>query len=192
MRHLKSRLAAPQRQKGVVLIVALLLLLMLTVIGVSLVRMQTIESRIAVNNQNRAIAVESAEAALRYAECSLQGGCGGALWSSSTFDQNTAGLYTLSLTAGSAVAATSPNTTASGVSWSNPGTATLPYAGPAVPSATVPQITIEKLPAIMLPGDSTRQEQYNGYGGATPYQVTAYSTGADASSHVVLQTIFRP
>ena len=180
-------------QHGVVLVVALIMLLILTLLGVTIARLQVVENRISGNDQNRTLAAENAEASLRYAECSLQGGCAGAAWNNASFTQNTAGLFELDSTLGSTVTVTSPDTQVAGTTWSAPGGTTLPYAGPALPAAaTVPQFVIEKLPAVMLPGDSARQEQYNGYGGASPYQVSGYASGANNTSQAVLQSIFRP
>jgi type IV pilus assembly protein PilX len=179
------------KQRGVVLIVILLLLLMITVMGTALMRMQTAEQRISVNASNHSVAAASAEATLRYAECSLAGGCAGATWTPGTFLQNSAGLFTLNPLTGSTVTATSPNAPAH-ATWTAPAGNTLAYAGPALQSATVPQYVIEKLAPVMLPGDSMSQTQYGGTGGASPYQVTAYANGADASSQSVLQSTFRP
>jgi Tfp pilus assembly protein PilX len=170
----------------------LLLLLMVTVLGAAILRLQTAEQRIAVNANNRSIAQANAEATLRYAECGLEGGCGGAAWSPTMFLSNSAGLYTLNTATGSVVSPSSPNTTTSGATWANPLGTTLAYAGPALPTPTTPQYVIEKLPPVVLPGDSMSQEQYNGTGGATPYQITAHANGADASSQATLQSTYRP
>jgi type IV pilus assembly protein PilX len=179
------------RQKGVVMAVMLILLLMVTVLGAALLHMQTAEQRISVNASNRSVAAADAEAALRYGECGLQGGCGGSGWSPTSFLQNSAGLFTLNVATGSTVTPQSPNT-GTGATWAAPAGNTLGYAGAALVTSTVPQYVIEKLPPLVLPGDSTSQEQYNGGGGATPYQITAYANGADPSSRSVLQSTFRP
>jgi type IV pilus assembly protein PilX len=183
----------PRSQQGVVLIVALMMVLMLTLLGVTISRLQLVEDRISTNDQNRTVASENTEAVLRYAECSLQGGCGGATWSNSSFAQNTAGLFELDLTLGSLATAASPDVALAGATWASPAGATLAYAGPALQTgSTPPQFLIEKLPALILPGDSTRQEQYNGVGGSSPYQITAFAVGADNTSRAVLQSVFRP
>jgi len=178
-------------ERGVVLIVVLLLLLMITVMGTALLRMQTSEQRISVNSSNHSVAAANAEATLRFAECSLGGGCAGANWTPASFLQNSSGLFTLNPLTGSTVSAASPNAPAN-ATWVAPAGNTLPYAGPALQAATVPEYVVEKLAPVMLPGDSMSQEQYGSTGGATPYQVTAYATGADATSQSVLQSTFRP
>jgi len=181
----------PSAQRGVVLIVILLLLLMTTVLGSALLRMQTSEQHISLNAANHSIAAVNAEATLRYAECGLAGGCAGATWTPASFQQNAAGLFTLNPLTGSSVTAASPNAPAN-TTWVAPAGYTLAYGGPTVQSATNPEYVVEKLAPVMLPGDSTSLEQYAGGGGASPYQVTAYANGADASSRSVLQSIFRP
>lgn len=178
-------------QRGSVMVLMLLILLVVTMIGVSVLRQQTAEQRIAVNANNRSVASANAEATLRYAECGLEGGCAGAGWTASSFLANAAGLFTLNTALGSTVTVGSPNTQA-GVTWSSPGGATLAYGGPALQVAAPPQYVIEKLPPVVMPGDSMSQQQYGGSGGATPYQVTAFANGADATSRVVMQSTYRP
>lgn len=184
-------LSPPHAQRGVVMVVMLLLLLMVTMIGTAMLRLQTAEQRIAVNANNRSLAAANAEAALRYAECGLEGACGGANWTAASFLANSGGLYTLSSTIGSTVTATSPNTV-NAATWKAPNGNTLAYAGPALKSASTPQYVVEKLPPVILPGDSMSQQQYSGGGGAVPYQITAYANGADSSSQATLQSTYRP
>jgi type IV pilus assembly protein PilX len=178
-------------QRGMVLVTVLLLLLMVTVLGTAVLRMQTAEQRISVNAGNHSIASVNAEATLRYAECGLEGGCSGGTWTAASFLENSAGLFTLNPTTGSTVSAQSPNVP-KGVKWSAPAGNTLSYAGPALKTSATPQYAIEKLPPVVLPGDSMSAEQYDGGGGATPYQITAYANGADTNSQTVLQSTFRP
>lgn len=60
-------------QRGVVLLVALVLLLVLTVTGLSAMRLTSVEERMTANFSDRNIAFQSAEAALRDAEQFLDG-----------------------------------------------------------------------------------------------------------------------
>lgn len=55
-------------QEGAVLVVGLILLLVITLIGMSGIRSATIETKMAGNQKNRHLAFESAESALREAE----------------------------------------------------------------------------------------------------------------------------
>ena len=57
-----------QRQSGVALIVGLIVLLLLTLITVTAIRMTTLEERMASNLRNQSIAFQAAETALREAE----------------------------------------------------------------------------------------------------------------------------
>jgi type IV pilus assembly protein PilX len=184
-RNLKST----SQQRGVVLFVALILLLILSLLGVTAARMQTTEERMARNEANRQIGAQAAEAALRAAEAGLTNG----VYSASQFSGNTNGFYELNAATGS-VLQQPPSV------WTTPG-ATITYPDPANPmpvlsalpaAAQSPQYMIENLPAVAMPGDSINQVQY-----ATPvspvtvYRVTASATGADSSSTTILQSIFR-
>ena len=73
MRH-QRKLKSPSQQRGVVLFVALILLLILSLLGVTAARMQTTEERMARNEDNRQIGAQAAEAALRAAETGLTTG----------------------------------------------------------------------------------------------------------------------
>ena len=59
---------SPQNQKGMVLILVLSLLLALTILGVSSMSTSTLETRMANNFQDRNVAFQAAEAALREGE----------------------------------------------------------------------------------------------------------------------------
>ena len=60
------------RQKGVALIVALILLVVMTLLGLSGVRMVAFEERMTSNSYDRGLAFEGAEAALRAGEAAAQ------------------------------------------------------------------------------------------------------------------------
>ena len=61
----------PGRQRGVVLIVSLILLMVLTLIGVTAMQTSTLEERMAGNAMDRSLAFQAAEAALRAGENEL-------------------------------------------------------------------------------------------------------------------------
>jgi type IV pilus assembly protein PilX len=180
-----------RQQHGGVLIVLLILLMVVTLLGVALMRTQTTEQRMAVNSANRSIAAANAETTLRWGECGLQGGCDGAGWLPTLFLSNTAGLYSLNPSSGSTVSSLTPNNSTT-ATWSAPAGSSLPYNGTSLGAGVSAQYVVERLPPVVIPGDSSSLEQYNGGGGAIPYQVTAYATGADTSSKTVLQSTFRP
>ena len=103
-----------RRERGVVLVVSLLMLLVLTFIGLAATRSTTIEQRLTSNQRDLAVAVQGAEAALRDGESLL----------------NSAGLPNFALnTAGAFTAATMGTTDWTNIDWSETSTATLQYEG---------------------------------------------------------------
>jgi type IV pilus assembly protein PilX len=140
--------------------------LILSLLGVTAARMQTVEERMARNEDNRQLGAQSAEAALRSAETGLLTGI------YVNFAANTNGLYAPLLTNGS------PLDT---LNWTNPA-ATLPYFGPALsnlpPSVPAPTfISVSSLNPASPP--------------VTVFRVTAQGQGADGTSTTRLQTIVR-
>ncbi|HLW25620.1 MAG TPA: PilX N-terminal domain-containing pilus assembly protein [Steroidobacteraceae bacterium] len=185
-------LASRSRQSGAVLFVALILLVILSLLGVSAARMQTTEERMARNEDNRQTGAQAAEAALRWAESQIATGN----ITPTTCDANTNGQYSLTPINGSTVSAAGVNPNNTGlVPWSTVTAPNImPYAGPALtalpPNAQAPMVVVESLPTVCLPGDPCNQPGYSGQGTAQ-YRVTAYGQGGDASSFTILQSIFR-
>ena len=189
MRH-PQKLKLPPQQRGVVLFVALILLLILSLLGVTAARMQTTEERMARNEDNRQIGAQAAEAALRAAEAGLTSG----VYTPSEFAANTNGFYELNPATGSVLQGPPA------LNWSAAGAA-ITYPDPANPmpaltslpaAAQSPKYVIESLPAVAMPGDSITQVQYAApVSPVTVYRVTANATGADSSSTTILQSIFR-
>ena len=70
-RHTPSRIA---RQQGTVLLVALIMLLVMTLLGLNSMRGTTLEERMAGNWRDQIIALQAAEAALREAEAAIAPG----------------------------------------------------------------------------------------------------------------------
>lgn len=165
------RALPPSPQEGAVLVVALLLLLVVTIIGVTVARLQTTQERIARNDQNHELAVEGAEAALRMAESGLLNG------TYSNFTQDAGGLFQLDPTVGN---------------WAWNSAQTLAYTGPAMPTAQPPKIMIEQLPPVAAAGDDTGD---CGYGCTSVpiqiFRITASSPGGDSTSGARLQSIYR-
>jgi type IV pilus assembly protein PilX len=174
------------------LFVALILLLILSLLGVTAARLQTTEERMARNEDNRQIGAQAAEAALRAGETGLISG----VYTAAQFSANTNGLYELNPAAGSVLwgppafnwAAAGAAITYSPTNALNP----MPALTSLPAAAQSPQYVIENLPAVALPGESINQVQY-----ATPvppvtvYRVTASAVGADSSTTTILQSIFR-
>jgi type IV pilus assembly protein PilX len=163
-------------QSGVVLVVALLLLLILSMIGVTVARMQTVEERMARNENNRQLATQAAEAGLRNAEYQLLNAP-----TVGTFSGDTAGYYVVSQTAGSMI----PN-----LDFSVPANV-LPYNGPvlnAVPAglARAPTIAIELVGFGAVPGDGLTPNQE-----PATYRITVQGYDADGTPSVKLQEVYR-
>jgi type IV pilus assembly protein PilX len=170
----------PARQAGVVLFVALILLLILSLLGVTAARMQTSEERMARNEDNHQIGAQAAEAALRFGESGIATGAPGM-----TFPSTNPGM----------LAPTSWNVDPmSLVNWSAPATV-IAYAGPpltSLPAASQsPELVIELLPAVSGKGGSLAVTSLTGNSQpATVYRLTAQGVGADGTSTTMLQSIY--
>src|ERR1700730_946932 len=97
MRNHSFPLSGRSTQTGVVMFVALILLLILSLLGVTAARMQTVEERMARNEDNRQLGAQAAEAALRSAENGLITGL------YTNFAANANGLYAPVLSNGSPI-----------------------------------------------------------------------------------------
>jgi type IV pilus assembly protein PilX len=192
MRSPAMSLGNKSRQSGVILLVALILLVILSMLGVTAARMQTVEERMARNEDNRQTGAEAAEAALRNAEAGILAGA----WSQNQYAANTNGVYELN----PAVGSVEPS-----INWSTAApptvmlyTAPTPSTGPGpalsnIPAnAQAPTYIVESLPPVAMPGDSIGSVQYAAP--TTPvavYRITAYGQGADSTAYTILQSIFR-
>ena len=74
---MKTARTPQRRQKGAILVIALLFLVLLTIIGVSSISGVTLEEKMASNLREQNVAFQAAESALRDAEIDLEGGIGG-------------------------------------------------------------------------------------------------------------------
>ena len=66
-------LAASRAQRGITLLVVLILLLILSVLGIAILRSSAMQERMSANMRDRSLAFQSAEAALRMGESVAQG-----------------------------------------------------------------------------------------------------------------------
>jgi Tfp pilus assembly protein PilX len=180
MRHSPHAATGRTRQEGAVLFVALILMLILSLIAVAAARMQSVEERIARNEDNRQVGAAAAEAALRDVEGGLESGN----YPLANFGSSP-GLYDitseLSSYNGSVV-------NSSLFSWTN-ATQVLTYNGPAlsaVPTVPAPSYVIEMLPSVVGNGN-----QLNGAKARPVFRVTVYAVGADQTSTTIVQSIVR-
>lgn len=163
-------------QSGVVLFVALMLLVILSMIGVTVARMQTVEERMARNENNRQLATQAAEAGLRYAEYQLLNAPPEA-----TFAGDTAGYYVMSQTTGSMITPALFNTPANVMAYAGPALSLVP-AGP----ASAPTIAIELVGYGSIPGDGLTPNQE-----PPVYRITVQGYDADGTPSIMLQEVYR-
>ncbi|MGH8283502.1 MAG: pilus assembly PilX family protein [Gammaproteobacteria bacterium] len=184
-----QNLSFANRQQGFVLIVALVLLLILTIIGVAASQRTTLEQKMAGNAQNHDMAFQAAEAALRAGESGIEQGTfvnfagdSGGLF---LFDPSiTPQWLTTSGTVDSSFLADPANMqsyTITGNSITNP------------PVFAQPLFMIEQMPPVPAPGQSLGLQEYgSGVPQVQVYRITALGWGGDANGQVVLQSVYRP
>lgn len=144
------------------------------------------------NEHNHQLAVQAAEAALRYGETLLWAG----IYSTADFAANANGLYQLQAQVQNAVGTgnAAQASIADSINWSSPGTASLAYAGPGLSDAPTPpqaaQIVIESLPPVARAGDPICTPGYGQEEVCSVFRVTAHAVGGDSTSAATLQSIF--
>jgi type IV pilus assembly protein PilX len=132
--------------------------------------MQTVEERMARNEDNRQLAEQAAEAALRNAEASLANAP-----PVGTFANNTGGYYTLNPSSGSQIPSLNWNVAANVAT----------YSGPALSAPEQsPKIAMELLGWTVAPGDDASNPP-------ATYRVTVQGLNADGTPSVLLQSIYR-
>lgn len=168
--------ALPVRQKGVVLIVALILLLVLTLIGIGVTQSTSLEERMAANARDKDLSFQAAEAGLRTGESGLEQ----ALYTN--FD-NTNGLYEYDPTQADIWTT---------IDWTKSANVVSSSAVSLASVAQQPVFIIEQLPPVPAPGQNLGATEY----GDTPtiqlYRITALGTGGDTTSQSMLQTVYQP
>jgi type IV pilus assembly protein PilX len=178
--------ALPHKQRGAILFVALVMLFILTLIGITAARLQTSEESMARNDQNHQLAIQSAEAALRSAESSIWNG----LYTPADFASNANGLFEL----GTEVSTGAGTSYADTIDWNNPGTTARTYTGPALSAVPTPaspaQVIIESLPPVARAGEPLCSASYGSSQACTVYRVTAHAQGGDSTASATLQSIF--
>jgi type IV pilus assembly protein PilX len=179
---------ARDRQQGVALIVALIMLLLITLIGLAAARNQTMEMRMTVNTQNRALAMQSAEAALRFAEDGFANGL------YTNFSGTTPGLYQFNPLNNTSPAYlcipgwlnyVAANCTATNYQTLTPGP---PVLTPSIPAASV---VLEYMPPVAKPGNSIGFNEQNKQPPQVVIRITAQGYGGDNTSSVRLQSIYQ-
>ncbi len=169
-----------RRERGAALFVSLILLLVVTLIGLSAGRMQTVHEQMARNDDNRHQALQNAEAALRDSEIQYENG----LYDGIAWDGSTVGTYTLAdevTTTGASVGdATGAAFDASSVA----------YGGPALPGAASPRFVMESLPPVQEAkgGLSDCGASYGSHSDCSIVRTTTTAVGRDTTASITLQS----
>lgn len=168
---------------GVALFISLVLLLVLTILGVSVVQTTSLEIRMARNEHDNLLAFEAAESALRDAEAALQvttstfayndGGVGG-LWDMPDVDDG--------------------NRWEDDAIWTDGRTIVAATAVGAVANQPQPRYMIEHIATVQRDENAYQQDnEYNAAGSSDSvdvFRVTALGFGGSPNSRAMLQTTF--
>lgn len=175
---------APCRETGMVLIIALILLLVLTILGLAAVQSTALEEKMTGNTRNHQMAFQATEAALRAGEDGLKQ----AIY---TNFNNSSGLYEYDANNGNIWESSSNGCLANCVSWSS-ASSVIAFPNPIPGISQPPVFVIEQMPPQPNPGQNLAQQSY----GDTPtiqlFRITALGTGGDSKTQVMLQSTFRP
>lgn len=169
------------RQSGVTLIVGLVMLLLLTIIGLAAIRGANLEERMAGSHRDRALAFQSAEAALRAAETVLNG--------ASLPAWNTTG-YGVQVARGG-----SPDY------WSGVGSPVFNWSTSSLQVnlglehvSSQPRYFVERINSIFTGGGSGSAVDFESQLKVEPetmYRVTARAAGGSSDTTVILQSTYR-
>ena len=185
--HVHISIASEDLQQGFVLIVALVLLLVLTVLGLAATQSTSLEERMAGNARNHDLAFQAAEAGLSAGITCLQTGAAPCtVFNAGTSGGN--GMYVFSPTSTTVIWAQPAFWTTAGntLSYST-------YTGINLPQVALqPQFIIEQMPPVAAPGGSLGQPQFGGGAPAIQrWRITSQGTGGDKSSVVMLQAVYQ-
>ncbi|MFI4962502.1 MAG: PilX N-terminal domain-containing pilus assembly protein [Legionellales bacterium] len=163
MNTLSSR--PPSRQKGYVLLMTLIMLVMLTVLALTEVTLNTGQTRVAGNATDAEISFEKAEGALNQGINSIINGT----YPTASFLQNANGLYILNPNA-------APLWTT--VNWASASAVINSFQGGTGAQASY---IIEQLPSVIQPGQNMNSP-------AQVYRITARSVGVSGNYAIMLQS----
>jgi len=166
--------ATAARQRGSALIVSLLILVVLTLIGVTAVSTSGLEERMAGNNRDRQVAFQAAEVGLRAGEAFVAG-----LASTAAFN-NSNGLYASSA---------DPNIATGSSVWNSSNSRI--YTGTLSDVRSPPRFIVQVLDTqgnndVNIGGYGSK----SGVGAITDFLITARGTGISNTSSVILQSYY--
>ncbi|MEW5892533.1 MAG: PilX N-terminal domain-containing pilus assembly protein [Pseudomonadota bacterium] len=162
------------QQQGAALIMTLIFLVLLTMIGVTSVRVSTLEERMAGNTSDRYRAFQAAEAALRDCESVLQ-------QASLPAFNNTNGYYQ--------PAAVGATPRWKSINWSS-STASREYSGTFSGVGSKPRCIIEEMPAMQMATSGGSLKAGTPQPELGVYRITARGTGVTGDTVVMLQTMY--
>lgn len=181
MKNLHQQKAIHTSQRGVVLIVALIFLLMLSIIGMSAIRSSGMQELMAGNIKDRNLAFQSAEASLRVAEelINTNAACANFTGLNGCFeDQN----------------AIDPVSTWTAAEWA----AGSREADITLAISNKPRYVIERLPATDSPVSASagfsvefNSDSPSATGTVRAYRITSTGYGGTGASEVILQSTYR-
>lgn len=176
-----------QGQKGAVLVVSLIILLLMTIIGVTSMRTTIMEERMAGNMRDRMLAFESAEAGLKFAQDFIESN----VVSLGSFDDDGSdGLYDDS------VPQDKTKNIWEVIDWtgSDAGNNNKAISGSAMTGInTAPRFVIQHYGSIEVEVDKTNLSGYGqntGAGEVQMFQITARGTGGSNNAVVILQSTY--
>ncbi|MEM6710379.1 MAG: PilX N-terminal domain-containing pilus assembly protein [Pseudomonadota bacterium] len=172
-------IALPQRQQGIALFISLVLLLVLTIIGVSSVQSTSLEVRMARNDYDSLLAFQAAESALRDAETAVEAlpglagfndaGANG-LWTIAPMDETPRWEDAAAWAAGTSVQGSEMDEV-----------------------AAQPLYMIEHVASVIVVENAVLLDDPYGGGGSAQvemFRITARGTGGTDNAQVFLQSIF--
>lgn len=168
-------------QRGVALVVALLMLLVLTLIGLAAARSTVLESKMTSNHQDHERAFQAAEAALIDGQHQL------ALGNICSVLDNTNGCY-----APPSPASIGDSSRWESVDWSASADESIAFSGSISSLQLQPRYFVQQLPPEPAPGQNLGQAEYGNIPPLQFLQVTAEATGGTDPGEVILQSSYRP
>lgn len=180
-KHAQTTRPARARQRGVALFISLVLLLVLTIIGVSAVQTTTLETRMARNEHDTLLAFQAAESALRDAEEFLDGVVTTAIFT----DGGAGGLWTVADLG-------QPDRWEQDGVWGGGGSVAAPTPVGAV-VAEQPRYLIEHIASVIREENAYQLNDPYAGGAADRiemFRITARGVGGSENAQVLLQTTY--
>lgn len=172
-----NKLPTIDKQGGAALVVCLIILVLVTLMGLTTMKTSVLQEKISGGNSDKALAMQGAEMALRAVEGRLRM----ELTSTSDFVDGCSKGLCLPPMDGKSMAETVNWDGTAVLSFGKDGQQTLATGAP-----TQPKYIIELLPEMMaLPGSSVGMKSV-----ATPYRITVLAYGRQDNTRVMLQSMF--